>query len=92
MFVDDVESPLGHIWLGHYLYICVYFSIILESDTYSYKPTTNIAEGHQGASGGTHLKAYADTNNEMMHTSMNTNLDILIRNCKKRNLAKSRHK
>ncbi len=72
------------------LIIC--FLIIPENDTQSYKATTTGAEGYQGASGGQHYQTYVDTDNEMMHNSMNTNIDILIGNCKRRNLANDRYK
>ncbi|CAF1278876.1 unnamed protein product [Rotaria sordida] len=63
-----------------------------KNDTSSYKSTNNTTKAYQGATGGKHFTTYADTDNEMMHNSTNTNIDILISNCKMRNLANHRYK
>lgn len=78
--------------MDHPVYLTFYFSIITENDTLSYKSTNNSAEAYQGATGGKHFTTYADADNEMMHNSMNTDIDILIRNCKMRNLPNHRYK
>jgi len=63
-----------------------------ENDTSSYKSNNNSAEVYQGATGGKHFTTGAEADNEMMHNSMNTDIDILIRNCKMRNLTNNRYK
>jgi len=63
-----------------------------ENDTSSYKSNNNSSEAYQGATGGKHFTTGAEADNEMMHNSMNTDIDILIRNCKMRNLMNNRYK
>jgi hypothetical protein len=66
--------------------------MILENDASSYKSTTASAEGYQDASGGKHNKTYANIDTEIMHNPTNTDIDILIRNCKRQNLTNDRYK
>ena len=67
-------------------------SILLENDTASYQSSSTIAKGYQEASSNQYYQNDIDTDNGMMHNRMNTNLDILIKNCKMGNLADSRNK
>ncbi|CAF1394899.1 unnamed protein product [Adineta steineri] len=57
----------------------------------SYKSTATTNEQYQGASGGKQYKTYIDVDSDMMHNPTNTDIDILIKNCKRRKLANSRH-
>lgn len=65
--------------------------MFLENDSNSYKSTTTTDDWDQGASSGKQYKTY-NVDSDMMHNPTNTDIDILIRNCKRRNLASSRDK
>jgi hypothetical protein len=66
--------------------------MIVGNDSNSYKSTATTDERYQGATGGKQFKTYGDEDGEMMHSPRNTDIDILIRNCKRRTLTDSRHK
>ncbi len=65
--------------------------MFLENDSNSYKSTTTTDDRYQGASGGKQYKTY-NVDSDMMHNPTNTDIEILIKNCKRRNLANSRDK
>ncbi|UJR18313.1 hypothetical protein I4U23_005215 [Adineta vaga] len=59
-------------------------------ETNSHKMLSATSNMYQGSSSSQYDETPNETDYEMMHNRMNTNIDILIRNCKIRNLADSR--
>ncbi|CAF4569045.1 unnamed protein product [Rotaria socialis] len=58
----------------------------------SYKSTNTTAEVYHGASGGKYHQSYINKNTGIMHNHLNTDVDILVQNCKKKNMTNDRYK
>ncbi|CAF1275883.1 unnamed protein product, partial [Rotaria sordida] len=66
-------------------------SSYLSTNDNFYGSSNVTAKAHHGATASSYTQPYADPSDDMMHNRMNTDIDILIRNCKKKNLASARN-
>ncbi|CAF4034564.1 unnamed protein product, partial [Rotaria magnacalcarata] len=62
----------------------------IENNTNFYESYNTTKQEYQGATSGNNYSTQLDTNDEIMHNPTNTSIDIVIKNCKMRNLANSR--
>ncbi|CAF0829696.1 unnamed protein product [Adineta steineri] len=78
---SNIENPAKHSSFSN--------SINSKNNTSGYGASAS-AQANQSAHGYKHAKSHAYTDNEMMHNSRNTDIDILLKNCQMRNLINSR--